>query len=54
MFAENHKNPVDIMEVNLAQRHVCPTCPDTLRSYSITKYDPFIVHSAPHVYFCGN
>lgn len=34
-------------------RHLCPTCPDTLRSYPFVEEDPFIVKDSPHVYFAG-
>jgi DNA polymerase delta subunit 2 len=54
MFAENHRNPVEIMEHMLQCRHICPTSPDTLRSYPFTTTDPFIIKSAPHVFFAGN
>lgn len=54
MFAENHRNPVDIMEQMLQFRHICPTSPDTLRSYPFTQTDPFIIKSSPHVFFAGN
>lgn len=54
MFADKHIYPIDIMEFNLRTHHICPTCPDTLRSFPFREYDPFIVADAPHVYFCGN
>jgi DNA polymerase delta subunit 2 len=54
MFSENWKSPVDILEHSLIMRHSCPTSPDTLRSYSFTETDPFIISDAPHVYFAGN
>mmetsp|Transcript_39097 Transcript_39097/g.59627 ORF Transcript_39097/g.59627 Transcript_39097/m.59627 type:complete len:133 (+) Transcript_39097:1110-1508(+) len=54
MFAEAHKNPVDILEHTLNLQHMCPTSPDTLRSYSFCENDPFIIGEAPHVYFAGN
>jgi DNA polymerase delta subunit 2 len=54
MYADKHIYPINIMENNLEINHICPTTPDTLRSYSFTENDPFIVSDAPHVYFCGN
>lgn len=54
MFSEDWKDPVDILEHSLMIRHSCPTSPDTLRSYSFTESDPFIISDAPHVYFAGN
>lgn len=35
-------------------RHICPTAPDTLRSFPFVESDPFIIEKAPHVYFAGN
>ena len=54
MFSDGWKDPVDILEHSLMIRHTCPTSPDTLRSYSFTESDPFIISDAPHVYFAGN
>jgi DNA polymerase delta subunit 2 len=54
MYADKHIYPIDIMQTNLEINHICPTTPDTLRCYSFTENDPFIVSDAPHVYFCGN
>jgi DNA polymerase delta subunit 2 len=54
MFCDQHREPVDVMEHTLQIRHICPTSPDTLRAYSFTESDPFIVDDAPHVYFAGN
>lgn len=54
MFAEDWKDPVEILEHTLNLRHTCPTSPDTLRSYSLTETDPFVIQDAPHVYFSGN
>lgn len=54
MFADKHREPVDILEHTLRIRHICPTSPDTLRTYSFTENDPFVVGEAPHVYFAGN
>jgi len=54
MFSENHKEPSEILEHTLRMRHICPTSPDTLRAYSFTENDPFIVGESPHLYFAGN
>ena len=45
---------MDIMQQTLEMRHVCPTCPDTLRAFPYVDTDPFVVNYAPHVYFAGN
>lgn len=34
--------------------HVAPTAPDTLACYSLNDRDPFLIESAPDVYFVGN
>lgn len=45
---------LDVIELTLQMRHMFPTTPDTLRSYPFIGEDPFVLHDAPHVYFCGN
>jgi len=35
-------------------RHICPTAPDTIRSYPFVKTDPFIMEESPNVFFAGN
>ena len=45
---------LDLMQQTLEMRHVCPTCPDTLRAFPYVDTDPFVVDHAPHVYFAGN
>lgn len=42
------------MEQCLEWRHLAPTAPDTLTSYPFDAFDPFIIQSAPHVFFAGN
>ncbi len=54
MYCNGFKNKsLDALEQTLRMRILYPTCPDTLRCYPL-KQDPFIVHRAPNVYFCGN
>lgn len=46
---------LDIMELMLSNRHIAPTCPDTLASYPFADgVDPFVVESTPHLFFAGN
>lgn len=46
---------LDIMELMLSNRHIAPTCPDTLASYPFADgVDPFVLESTPHVFFAGN
>ena len=42
------------LEQLLKYGHLAPTAPDTLPCYPYTDTDPFILHSAPHIFFCGN
>ena len=45
---------IGLMKLTLEMRHICPTAPDTLRSYPFHEEDPFIIHECPNVYFTGN
>ncbi|XP_075714780.1 DNA polymerase delta subunit 2 isoform X1 [Rhinoderma darwinii] len=45
---------LEILEWTLQVGHSCPTAPDTLGCYPFHMSDPFILHSCPHVYFCGS
>ncbi len=42
------------MKKQLEWRHICPTAPDTLRTYPFEKSDPFVLEESPNVYFVGN
>lgn len=50
----NNTNAIEIMKKQLFWRHICPTAPDTLRTYPFDKFDPFILTEMPNVYFAGN
>ena len=53
----NHPNgdlALDIMESMLTNRHIAPTCPDTLGAYPFYEQDPFTLDSSPHIFLAGN
>ena len=46
--------PIELLRLLLEMRHVCPTCPDTLRSFPFREEDPFVISgNAPDVFFAG-
>ena len=47
------ESPLEIMKRQLKWRHICPTAPDTLRSYPFEDDDPFVLTNCPNVYFVG-
>ncbi len=54
MMYSKLSDPIKIMKKQLKWRHVCPTTPDTLRSYPFDDKDPFVLDSCPNLYFVGN
>jgi DNA polymerase delta subunit 2 len=54
MQYQKEHDALEIMTQTLEMRHACPTAPDTLRAFPYVDQDPFVFHSAPHVYFAGN
>ena len=54
MMYSRNDNAIEIMKKQLEWRHICPSAPDTLRTYPFEKSDPFILEDAPNVYFTGN
>lgn len=44
---------VGALRLLMQMQHLCPTAPDTLRSFPFREEDPFIVKQAPHVFFAG-
>lgn len=44
---------VGVLKRLMEMQHLCPTAPDTLRSFPFREEDPFIVHTAPHIFFAG-
>lgn len=53
-FEPSGSRALDIMEAMLNNRHIAPTCPDTLGSYPFYEQDPFVVKQTPHVFVVGN
>lgn len=48
------KKTLDILELMLRNRHMAPTCPDTLASYPYAEgNDPFVLEETPHLFFAG-
>lgn len=46
--------PIDCLKMLLEIRHLCPTAPDTLRSFPFRDGDPFVISEyAPDVFFAG-
>ena len=43
-----------LLQTVLEWGHLVPTAPDTLTCYPLSDSDPFILQSAPHVFFVGN
>lgn len=43
-----------VMERLLEWGHLVPTAPDTLTAYPFPDNDPFVLDTAPHVFFAGN
>lgn len=53
-YSKISESPVELVKKSLEMRHICPTAPDTLRSFPFVESDPFIIEKAPHVYFAAN
>jgi len=47
---------LDLMDEHIRCRNICPTAPDTLGCFPVSKgvVDPFILRHSPHVYFVAN
>ena len=48
------ENRLALLQRVLEWGHLVPTAPDTLTCYPLSDSDPFILQSAPHVFFVGN
>ena len=48
------ENRLMLLQRVLEWGHLVPTAPDTLTCYPLSESDPFILESAPHVFFVGN
>ena len=54
MDHSNKNDPIEIMKEQLEWRHICPTAPNTLRTYPFEGIDPFVLKESPNVFFAGN
>jgi DNA polymerase delta subunit 2 len=54
MEHSDKKDAIEIMKEQLEWRHICPTAPDTLRTYPFEETDPFVLKESPNVFFAGN
>ncbi len=52
--AEGGAGTLERLHATLMWRHMAPTAPDSLGCYPVKNFDPFILESAPDVYFAGN
>ncbi|DBA81928.1 hypothetical protein WJX77_005299 [Trebouxia sp. C0004] len=48
------ENRLTLLQRMLEWGHLVPTAPDTLTCYPLSDSDPFILQSAPHVFYVGN
>jgi DNA polymerase delta subunit 2 len=53
LYSSLDDSPLSVMRSLMAMQHLCPTAPDTLRSFPFRTEDPFVVDRAPHVFFVG-
>lgn len=54
LFRADGEKVLDILEMMIMNRHLAPTCPDTLGCFPFTEMDPFVLEASPHVFFVGN
>eukprot|EP00826_Nyctotherus_ovalis_P046931 TRINITY_DN5343_c0_g5_i1.p1 TRINITY_DN5343_c0_g5~~TRINITY_DN5343_c0_g5_i1.p1 ORF type:complete len:174 (+),score=40.97 TRINITY_DN5343_c0_g5_i1:1076-1597(+) len=54
MAHSSYSEPIEIMKKQLEWRHICPTAPDTLRTYPFEDADPFVLEESPNIFFAGN
>lgn len=53
-FEADGERVLEILESMLQNRHIAPTCPDTLGSYPFYERDAFVVEQTPHIFVAGN
>lgn len=53
LFSKMADKPTSCLKALMEMQHICPTSPDTLRSFPFREDDPFVVGRAPHVFFAG-
>lgn len=51
---QKDQSPCDMLDMILQLNHLCPTAPDTIRTFPFLDVDPFIIEQAPDVLFAGN
>ena len=44
---------LSILKMMIDNRHIAPSCPDTLGSYPFFDKDPFVIDSTPHIFVAG-
>lgn len=54
MYEADGERVLEIMGNMLKNRHIAPTCPDTLGSYPFYERDPFVIERTPHIFVAGN
>lgn len=54
IYEMSGERSLDILETMLNNRHIAPTCPDTLGCYPFSDHDPFVLEASPHIFVAGN
>lgn len=49
-----HENRMEMAELLLKCRHLCPTAPDTLPCFPYIDDDPFVLEERPNIFICSN
>lgn len=55
IYQPSGEKVLQILDLMLRNRHIAPTCPDTLASYPFSgSSDPFVLDQSPHIFFAGS